>query len=503
MKRITLIRVVVTLFVTVIFMHACSKKELPSQFPGSSEEDATALIKEKYEALNLQAKLTTPFKDSLTMTWSPDWQSTSNKKAGDTAVYYYIPINPYLTVPSGAITPVQAVNLQQFIVVKRLLSQADKFVFYRATYSAEVDSLSGSPTSPIGNFDRFTGWLVLDDFSGHRTLHRYQNGQLVTENSGNKNASENARWICDQECSWFSYCTGADIGNGNYTVTTTYGRAGNSCDYPWTPLPDCGFAGAQPVPWTLTSSSEVNCTYIDDGVPPTPPDGGGGTGGSIEEEMAQFDENIKDSLTSFCLRSALEGIKNLKDGKIAEIITKFSGQVPNWNWTVKEGPLGPNINGITTLITGGALTTIDFSKFQNATTLAMARTMMHEAVHAYLTVYFRYDPLNAQKDYPGMVKAWSQSKHPDYADIQHDQMVKSFVGDIAKALEDYGIACGYSIDSYIYNDLAWGGLDFMNNSQLSDTDKERIQNRLSAEQTGTVYGDEAPAGLKCKPPIKL
>lgn len=75
-------------------------------------------------------------------------------------------------------------------------------------------------------------------------------------------------------------------------------------------------------------------------------------------------------------------------------------------------------------------------------------------------------------------------------------MTISFVHDIASALKDYGVSMGLNISDSIYEDLAWGGLDFENNSQLSADDKTRISDRLVAEQTNTIEGTQPPAGQK-------
>ncbi len=75
-------------------------------------------------------------------------------------------------------------------------------------------------------------------------------------------------------------------------------------------------------------------------------------------------------------------------------------------------------------------------------------------------------------------------------------MEKSFVTEIASSLKEYGQSLGLQLSDYIYQDMAWGGLDFSNNSQLSDDEKARIQNRLSAEQTNSTFGTESPAGQK-------
>ncbi len=60
----------------------------------------------------------------------------------------------------------------------------------------------------------------------------------------------------------------------------------------------------------------------------------------------------------------------------------------------------------------------------------------------------------------------------------------------------YSENAGLSLsDDTVYTDLAWGGLDFKNNSQLSDEDKERVQLRLSAEQLNIDISEEAPVGI--------
>ena len=182
---------------------------------------------------------------------------------------------------------------------------------------------------------------------------------------------------------------------------------------------------------------------------------------------------------------------------MGEIINLFTGANQNWNWTVQEGILPASYNGTTTqLLSGTVLTTLDGTKLTKATNLAVARTIIHELVHAYLTTYFRYDQVNASKDYPQILRAWQTQKNPDYNQIQHDEIEKSFVEYIAIALKEYSESIGLSyIDDTVYADLAWGGLDFNNNSRLSDEDKERIQLRLSAEQINMKFSEEAPVGI--------
>ena len=232
--------------------------------------------------------------------------------------------------------------------------------------------------------------------------------------------------------------------------------------------------------------------------------GGGGSSSSSSPassssnlvNLVKFDTKIKDSLHP-CLENVLNIIKSSAKGQIAANIQKFSGEIPGWNWGLIEGNLPTNVNGNTKSVIssdGFIYTTIDYNKLKNATILGSAAVIIHESIHAYLTVYFANDPINANKDYPGMLNAWYISH--DINAIQHDQMVASFIDDIAASLKQIGISLGLNLDDQVYQDIAWGGLDFENNSQLSDDDKERIQNRLSAEQTSSAYRNEFPSSTK-------
>jgi hypothetical protein len=233
-------------------------------------------------------------------------------------------------------------------------------------------------------------------------------------------------------------------------------------------------------------------------------DNGGGGGGApnsggvtLEQILAAFDDQIDDQLVNDCLKQVLAKLKAIKSGKFGEIINKFSnGDIPNWTWEIKEGTVPSDQNANTRYTYGKATTTLDYDKLKNATNMSTARTMVHESIHAYLSVFFINDPGTAAKTYPEMVKAWNRAKHPDYNQVQHDQMERSFVDDIAAVLKEFGTSLGLQMDDLDYKDMAWGGLDFLNNTSLTDDDKDRIGHRLLAEQTNARSGTTYPIGTK-------
>ena len=97
----------------------------------------------------------------------------------------------------------------------------------------------------------------------------------------------------------------------------------------------------------------------------------------------------------------------------------FSATIPGFpghNWKLNTGSLSAHQNGLTTnydIANSRVRTTFDAAKFTNATDLAVMRTFIHEAVHAYLVSYFRNDPINAQKDYKDLVEAWAIAQKND------------------------------------------------------------------------------------------
>lgn len=205
----------------------------------------------------------------------------------------------------------------------------------------------------------------------------------------------------------------------------------------------------------------------------------------IKSSAADVVVNIKDDLRHESMKRVLAGIINLKKGKIGEIIQKFSRPDQKWVWKVKEGNLPTHTNAKTERTREGVLTTLDYGKLKRASTLSVARTIIHEMVHAYLVLYFQLDGLNANKEYPEIVRAWQVTPDPDLNSIHHAEMANSLVDDIALAVKEYGLSVGHYVEDSVCRELAWAGLDFQNNDQLAEENKMRIQQRLSAEQLGT------------------
>lgn len=205
---------------------------------------------------------------------------------------------------------------------------------------------------------------------------------------------------------------------------------------------------------------------------------------------------IKDKLRQKSLKQIFANVLQIKEGKIGAIIQKFQSNTPYWVWMVQEGTLPKNVNAKTQLTSEGTLTILDYDKLKKATNLSVARTIIHEMVHAYLTLFYRLDPVQARVDYPDIYIKWQINKNFDYDQLQHEEIENKFLDDFTAALKEYGSDTELNISDAVYADLAWGGLDFKNSNQLTEIAKERVQDRLIAEQLNRRSGTENPAGIK-------
>lgn len=213
------------------------------------------------------------------------------------------------------------------------------------------------------------------------------------------------------------------------------------------------------------------------------------------KQLPSHSIGIKDNLTHQSLKNILLHLLTIRQGKIGAILDTFSNDYTNWSWMLKEDSLPKNVNGQTTITRAGVLTTLDYNKLQKATNLSVARTMIHEMIHAYFLLYYRNDLLDARKSYPQIYNACKNDLNFDCNRVQHEEMEKYFVNDIAAALKEYGKSMHLKINNSVYTDLAWGGLDIENSIQLSDMEKERIESRLVAEQLNRQVDNQKPEGI--------
>lgn len=102
----------------------------------------------------------------------------------------------------------------------------------------------------------------------------------------------------------------------------------------------------------------------------------------------EFDDEIVTELPT-CLNSLVSDLKTLQNGLFGKTMQAFTGKNPlslNFNWKIKTGSLTPTQAGSTspTVSNHTVTTTINNSLINVSTDLSLARTLIHEAFHAYL-----------------------------------------------------------------------------------------------------------------------
>ena len=188
----------------------------------------------------------------------------------------------------------------------------------------------------------------------------------------------------------------------------------------------------------------------------------------IEDEIV--DDNLDD-----CSKGILGELKTLQSNDIAEIIKRFGDLNAPYDWEIKTGTptnsnnvfetdwvRDPNNNNISYQY----LTIANASYVNQATKLAIARTILHEAIHAYMLSYyddFLSDPTaNVSILQSDFSEIWNFLVARTYGttvdnieDAQHKQMAASFIEIMRDALAEYD---NNQQDSTYYEYLAWGAL---------------------------------------------
>jgi len=101
------------------------------------------------------------------------------------------------------------------------------------------------------------------------------------------------------------------------------------------------------------------------------------------------------------------------------------------------------------------------SYINNATDVSIARTTIHENIHAlllYLSKSHSITPISINPTYNQLLDAYMDAKSVPNNDTGHHNFMLGFVNDIAAQLKSYGISKGYSLSDQFYNSMAWAGL---------------------------------------------
>ena len=206
-------------------------------------------------------------------------------------------------------------------------------------------------------------------------------------------------------------------------------------------------------------------------------------------------------------RTSVDKIYNNLEGKADCVYQKMVDNKNNINWIlenfndgdtpsqfnlklVMSTTLGNETNASTIKSGNTFIIKINANTLSSRTTLGLARTVIHEGIHARLREFlFRKGGTVSKNDFPGVYEYYRI--YQDNWD--HQQMADFYRGTIAKGLKQFDN--GQHTDQF-YDDMAWEGLanivDANNRpneiyteawKKLTDTEQNRIKNTIANEKS--------------------
>jgi len=245
-----------------------------------------------------------------------------------------------------------------------------------------------------------------------------------------------------------------------------------------------------------------------------------GSGGIIQQLEDWDDSIIIDPSVRPCTLEVIDSIRNIGNGNIASLIYYMSLQIPAFNWDIREAAALPppfdTVNAVTSLdlYNPYATTELNLSMMGNATNICVARTILHEAIHAFLFNWTRNNLqlTQVQKDslfalpFAKKLKRFIQLNYPG-GNNQHNFMAEYFNNDIKNTLKALCPKLGINLPTgqleIFCGDMAWGGLrddDLSSHwmTLLSNEDRARIlvKNNIELNNlpgfSGNYYIDGVP-----------
>jgi hypothetical protein len=235
---------------------------------------------------------------------------------------------------------------------------------------------------------------------------------------------------------------------------------------------------------------------------------------SKEEDM--IEERINDLDLDPCSKTILNQLKNLQQNDISKILQRFNNVPYVYNLTYKTAI--PLINPLNSAETDWVRDLNDNPVLQNylihinpnyvnqATKTAIARTILHEMLHAHLLAIVDdiglANSIVDPREFPVIYNAISNNIQSNTEAIHHQQMSMKYILPLRDALKEWDNS--NQPDQY-YEDLAWGAL--YNTSTFNfyhpqgSISRQRIIARNQAEDTNSVVNTPTvsyiPLGTGC------
>ncbi|MDZ4151608.1 hypothetical protein, partial [Methylicorpusculum sp.] len=240
------------------------------------------------------------------------------------------------------------------------------------------------------------------------------------------------------------------------------------------------------------------------------------------EEVVNEEEQVVNNLTNECAKEIFSNLREenfqedflkpeilLPSDKIfltfSQSILKLFNELEFIKYTVQNGTLD-GLAGQTGPFERGILTTISDSYLQNATKLSIARTMIHESVHAYIL----YKNSSLDFDFRQSIELFGKENGYDIK-VDPNRFHHEFMGQYINAMAysllqwDKKFGSGGNLGWEYYHAMAFGGLFFKDSSgNLIETDsfKELVPNSLDRKKIINILkneeqGNSSSKGIKC------
>ncbi|AKA36539.1 hypothetical protein [Flagellimonas lutaonensis] len=156
------------------------------------------------------------------------------------------------------------------------------------------------------------------------------------------------------------------------------------------------------------------------------------------------------------------------------------------------GPNGNEINGETVSVAGGWQITIDKDLAKNGTSLSVAKTMIHESVHAY--IYYVLKTQRKSDLVQDIVALFNKFRNEGHSGIAADNLSQhEFMTQLVDAMA-YSLSVwdSHKLPMEYYKNITWGGLE-TSEAYKKLENKNEIQKNIKSER----YGYSSALGEKC------
>ncbi|MDO1513227.1 hypothetical protein Q2T41_11220 [Maribacter confluentis] len=233
---------------------------------------------------------------------------------------------------------------------------------------------------------------------------------------------------------------------------------------------------------------------------------------SVTKKAFLIENSIISTQLDPCSAQILTELKNLQQNDMAMIISRFGTPNSVYDWVIKTAnPLINSNNDAETdwkrdsndnALDYNYLTHIKPNYINQATQIAIARTILHEMLHAYLISLVDDALITGCSEVTNFPILWNALVNKTYNNnpnrLHPEEISRKFITPLQDALKEWD---GAKESNRYYEDLAWGALfdtdTFKYFHPIGSVSRLRIMNINAAEDNNNISNGTSPKGTKC------